>query len=144
MEKTNSRYTYVTFGNEVIELAAAALAAKLIDGTAAARLTEKATALVGTQTKKAEYNKANPKKTAPKGASEKTQATANALAALLTAEPMTAAELNEIGGTEFTALQVANAMKFIPNAESVKVIRDSVNAKGLKAQKEYTAYKLAE
>lgn len=138
MAKTNSRYTYVTFGNDVLAL----LAGEGTTGTAE-QIAEKAKALIATQEKKAVYNANNPKKTAPKGASEKTQATANAIAEILpnnAENAMTTAEINEMLGTEFTALQVANAVKFIPNWQREKVIRDTVNAKGLKAQKEYTGY----
>lgn len=141
--KNSSRYTYVSFANEVIALVTGELE---VTPEIAKRITEKAEALRGTQEKKAAYNAANPKKTAPKGASEKTQATANAIAAILptTAEnAITTAEINETLGTEFTALNVANAVKFIPNAQRAKVIRETVNAKGLKAQKEYTGYFVA-
>lgn len=142
MAKTNSRYTYQMFAQEVIQIVAGELA---VTPEVALRVTEKAQALAGTQAKKAEYNKLNPKKAAPKGASEKTQATANAISAILTADnALTTADINELLGTEFSALQVANAVKFIDGATSQKVIRETVNAKGLKAQKEYTAYVKAE
>src|SRR5215510_11690691 len=130
----STKYTYVTFANEAIALA---------NGTPltdVARFIEKATALIATQESKSAYNKANPKKSTAKGASEDTKAKAAQIAGVLNTEPLTASDINELLGTEYTALQVANAVKFIEGATSTKVIRESVNAKGLKAQKEYTAY----
>ena len=53
---------------------------------------------------------------------------------------MTAAEINKALGADYTALQVANAVKFIEGIQSCKVVRDTVNGKGLRQQKEYTAY----
>lgn len=141
MEKknTNARYTYITFAEEV----KAILEGKIeITAEVKARVAEKADALIATQTAKKDYNAANPKKSTAKGASAETQAKATQIATILDGEPKTAAEINELLGTEYTALQVANAVKFIEGAKSEKVIRDSVNAKGLKSQKEYTAYTL--
>lgn len=129
-----TKYTYVTFAQEAIALANG----EAITDTA--RFIEKANALIATQTNKAAYNAANPKKTAAKGASADTQAKAAQIGAILDTTPKTAAEINALLGTDYTALQVANAVKFIEGATSVKVIRESTNAKGLKSQKEYTAY----
>jgi hypothetical protein len=137
MANTNSRYTYVDFANEVI----AALTGELeVTADVAKRICEKADALRISHENKAAYNKANPKKSTAKGASADTQAKADAIAGVLSATPMTASDINEALGTDFTALQVANATKFIPGVTSQKVIRDTVNGKGLRAQKEYTAY----
>lgn len=138
----NTRYTYVSFGNEVVDVVASALTNKLIDAMQAERMIDKANALIATQEKKSTYNAANPKKSTPKGASEKTQAVANALASVLTDIPMTTAELNEALGTTYTPLQVSNAIKFVPNWAKETVVRDVVSPKGLKSQKEYTAYKV--
>ena len=55
---------------------------------------------------------------------------------------MTAAEINAALGTDYTALQVANAVKYIEGAKASKVIRKTTNAKGLTAEKEYTAYSI--
>lgn len=136
----NSKYTYVAMANEVISVlnGETAITPELV-----ARATEKLNALIATQTAKSAYNAANPKKTAPKGASEQTKANGELIGSVLGASPETAKTASEINaelGTDFTALQVANAMKFLDGAVSVKVIRETVNAKGLKSQKEYTAY----
>lgn len=136
-KNTTSRYTYISLGQDVI----AVLEGKLeVTDEVRTRMVEKAKALIDTQTTKKEYNAKNPKKSTAKGASEETKAKANAIAQVLTDVPMTGAEINSAIGAEYTALQVANACKFIPGVESVKVIRDTVNTKGLKSQKEYTAY----
>lgn len=137
MEKTTSKYTYAKFAEDVIRVAngEVQLTAEL-----SARLTAKANDLLTAQVKKAEYNAAHKSTKTPKGASAETKAKADAIAAVLSATPMTAAEISAAVGTEYTALQVANAVKYIDGAKSCKVIRDTVNAKGLKAQKEYTAY----
>jgi hypothetical protein len=55
---------------------------------------------------------------------------------------VTANDMNALG-IDLTALQVANAVKFIEGAVSVKVVRATVTKNGLKAEKLYTAYYLA-
>jgi hypothetical protein len=139
MANKNSRYTYVNFANDVIRITNG----ETLTAEELTRIREKAGDLLTTQNNKAEYNKANPKKATAKGASEATQANANAIGAILPNDSdnaMTAADINTALGTEFTALQVANAVKFIDGATSTKVIRETVNGKGLKAEREYTAY----
>lgn len=137
MNKTNTKYTYATFATDVI-----ALLNGEIEVTPELRenMRNKASDLLEAQLKKAEYNATHKSSRTPKGASEDTKAKTAAIAKVLTAEPMTTAEINTALGTAFTALQVANAVKYIPNIKTCKVIRDSVNSKGLKAQKEYTGY----
>lgn len=139
-KNTNARYTYISFAEEVQAIVNGKLT---VTDEIRARVNEKAQALIDTQTSKKTYNAEHPKKSTAKGASADTQAKADAITAVLpdnADNAMTAAEINAELGTEYTALQVANAIKFIEGATSIKVIRDSVNAKGLKAQKEYTAY----
>jgi hypothetical protein len=131
---TNNRYTYVNFAQEAIALANGETINDI------ARFIAKANDLQATQEAKAAYNKANPKKATAKGASDETKAKAAQIGAILTNAPKTAAEINAELGTEYTALQVANAVKFIDGARSEKVIRETVNAKGLRSQKEYTGY----
>jgi hypothetical protein len=132
----NTRYTYITFANDVLAIVnGAEVTAEIKE-----RVTLKANDLIATQTAKAEYNKANPKKSTAKGASEATKANGAVILSVLTAEPMTASEICAVAGVELTALQVANAVKFLEGVQSAKVIRETVNAKGLRAQKEYTAY----
>ena len=139
-KNTTARYTYITFAEEVKALIEGKLE---ITAEVAARITEKADALIATQESKAAYNAKNPKKTAAKGASETTKANANMIMAILgDTEDVarTGADINNELGTNFTALQVANACKFIPDIRSCKVVREVTNSKGLKAEKLYTAY----
>lgn len=131
---TNTKYTYIDFANEAIALAKGEPIKDI------KVFIEKAEALLATQESKKEYNAKNPKKATAKGASEETRTKANAIQSVLTAEPMTATEINKALNADYTALQVANAVKFIDGVQSTKVIRETVNAKGLKQQKEYTAY----
>lgn len=139
MTKTNSRYTYAMFASEVISIVHGEieLSADVVE-----RVTAKALDLANAQARKAEYNATHPKKSSAKGASAETKAKADAIAKVLTVEPMTAAEINTALGTDYTALQVANAIKFVDGAKSCKVIRKTTNAKGLTAEKEYTAYSI--
>ena len=137
MNKTNSRYTYAQFATEVIALLNGEIE---ITEAVKERMTDKASDLLATQTRKAEYNATHPKKSTAKGASEATKAKAEAIAKVLTSEPMTAKEINEALGADYTALQVANAVKFIPGVTASKVIRKATNSKGLTSEKEYTAY----
>ena len=65
---------------------------------------------------------------------------AKAIAKVLGSEPVTAREINAALGTDYTALQVANAVKYIPGAESCKVWRMVTNGKGEKVDREYNAY----
>ena len=134
---TTSKYTYKQFGLDIIALAKGELE---LTPEVSIRLMEKAQALVNAQESKAAYNAAHPKKSTAKGASAATMEKANAIKSVLTASPMTAVEINAALGTDYTALQVANAVKFIEGIQSCKVVRDTVNGKGLRQQKEYTAY----
>ena len=138
-KNTTARYTYITFAEEVKALIEGKLE---ITVEVAARITEKADALIATQENKAAYNAKNPKKTAAKGASAETQAKADQIKAILTDVPKTGAEINAELGTDYTALQIANAVKFIPGVKSEKVVRETTSSKGLKAEKLYTAYTL--
>ena len=137
MTKTNSRYTYAQFATEVIGIVHGEieLSAEVIE-----RVTAKANDLANAQAKKSAYNATHPKKNTAKGASPATKEKAENIAKALTADPKTTAEINAELGTDYTALQVANAVKFIEGVQSTKVIRKTTNAKGLTAEKEYTAY----
>lgn len=75
----------------------------------------------------------------PLQATEK-RARVQAIAKVLRSEPMTMREINAALGTDYTALQVANAVKYIPGAESCKVWRMVTNSRGEKVEREYTAY----
>lgn len=137
MPTATSKYTYTDFASDVIKLANGEIE---LTADLSAKLTAKATDLRTSQMKKAEYNATHKSTKAPKGASAETMNKANAIGKVLSNNPMTAAEISAVVGTEYTALQVANAVKYIDNVKSCKVVRETVNAKGLKAQKEYTAY----
>ena len=65
---------------------------------------------------------------------------AKAIAKVLGSEPMTMMEINAALGTDYGALQVSNAVKYIPGAESCKVWRMVANRRGEKVEREYTAY----
>jgi hypothetical protein len=136
---TNSKYTYKQFGLDIIALAKGELE---LSPEVAMRLMEKAQALVNAQESKAAYNATHPKKSTAKGASAATMEKANAIKSVLTASPMTAAEINAALGTDYSALQVANAVKYIEGVTSEKVVRTVTNSKGLTSQKEYTGYKV--
>ena len=137
MNKTSSRYTYADFAAEVISIVKGDTE---ITDAVRDRVIEKALALSLAQANKAAYNAAHPKAGKAKGASAETQAKADAIKGILTDDPMTAAEINAALGTDYTALQVANAAKYIDGIRSTKVIRPFVNGKGLRSEKEYTAY----
>lgn len=136
---TNSKYTYKQFGLDIIALAKGELE---LTPEVSIRLMEKAQALVNAQESKAAYNATHPKKSTAKGASAATMEKANAIKSVLTASPMTAAEINAALGTDYSALQVANAVKYIEGVTSEKVVRTITNSKGLTSQKEYTGYKV--
>ncbi len=130
-------YTYAMFASDVIAILDGD---KELTAELTALMRDKASDLLDQQVKKAAYNAAHPKKNAAKGASAETQAKANTIAKVLSVKPMTAAEISAACGVDYTALQVANACKYIEGVKSCKVIRQTVNAKGLKSEKEYTAY----
>ena len=136
---TTSKYTYKQFGLDIIALAKGELD---MTPEVALRLMEKAQVLVNAQESKAAYNATHPKKSTAKGASAATMEKANAIKSVLTASPMTAAEINAALGTDYTALQVANAVKYIEGVTSEKVVRTVTNSKGLTSEKEYTGYKV--
>ena len=134
---STKKYSYAQFAADVISL---------LDGQKAltelptASMRDKAVALANAQETKRQYNAAHPRKSSSNGPSGDTQSRAAEIATVLGSEPMTAAEINKALGTEYTALQVANACKYIPECKSCKVVRSTINGKGLKADKEYTAY----
>lgn len=135
----NTRYTYAAYAKEVIAIVNGEIE---VTDEIRTRVAEKSAALLAAQEAKAAYNATHPKKNTAKGASEATKEKAAAIQGALTATPMTAAEINAALGTDYTALQVANAVKYIEGVKASKVIRKTTNAKGLTAEKEYTAYSI--
>lgn len=132
-----NKYTYAQFAHDVIACLDGKI--KMTDETAK-NMRSKAEDLLAQQIKRAEYSATHPSTKKPKGASAETMEKAGIIKGVLSATPMTANEISKACGVEYTALQVANAVKFISGVQSCKVVRDTINAKGLKAQKEYTAY----
>lgn len=132
-----SRYTYSLFATDVLALLQGE---KSLGELPIASMVAKAQDLLAAQETKKAYNAAHPRKSTAKGPGTDTQARATEIAGVLTGTPMTAAEINAALGTDYTALQVANACKYIEGVVSSKVIRTTTNGKGLRADKEYTAY----
>ncbi len=73
--------------------------------------------------------------------SEETAARARIIEPVLSAVPMTAAEINAALGTDYTALQVAVAVKLIPGVGTTTVKR-RISTGGVNTEKDYTAYYL--
>lgn len=67
---------------------------------------------------------------------------AKAIAGVLSAAPMTAAEINAALGTDYTPLQIANAVRRISGASAGREVRMTVGANGLRREKEYAVYAL--
>ena len=65
---------------------------------------------------------------------------AHKIAAVLSSTPMTVLEINAALYSDYTALQVANAVRLIPEAGTCKVRRMVTNSRGEKVEREYTAY----
>lgn len=65
---------------------------------------------------------------------------AKAIARVLGSEPMTMREINAALGADYGALQVSNAMRSIPGAESCEVLRTVTNSRGEKVERVYAAY----
>lgn len=141
MEKNVKRYTYTDLANDVINLLDALDGEIEMDEAHAEAMRNKAIDLLRTQENKAQYN-ATHKKPSAKGASAETKAKAEAVAKVLTSVPQTTAEINEKLNTSYNPLQIANAVKYVPNVKTSKVIRTMTNSKGLKCEKEYTAYSI--
>ena len=101
---------------------------------------EKVEAKLAQLEKRKEYAATHKKPAKAKGPSDATKARADQIAAILSAEPLTTAEINQVLGTNYSALQVSSAMKFVDNVKTQKVIRMTEDSKGMKAEKPYTAY----
>ena len=64
------------------------------------------------------------------------------IAGVLSAAPMTAAEINAALGTDYTPLQISNAIQRISGASAGREVRMTVGANGLRREKEYAVYTL--
>jgi len=78
----------------------------------------------------------------PSSSNAEYQEMAKAIAAVLSHEPMTAAEINTALEKEYSPLQISNAVKFISGAAATKVRRMVRNTRGFQVEKEYAAYYL--
>lgn len=91
-----------------------------------------------------QYPQPQPKPTEPTsriaGASQRTLEIATDIANVLYSDPMTPVEINRALGMDYTALQIANAAKYIPDAASVRVYRVVADKNGDPELKQYTAY----
>ena len=67
---------------------------------------------------------------------------AKAIAGVLSAAPMTAAEINAALGTDYTPLQISNAMQRISGASAGREVRMTVGASGRRREKEHAVYTL--
>lgn len=130
-------YTYSNFASDVIALADGILE---MTPELAEKMRAKAADLLATQATKAAYNAAHPSKSKAKGAGEATKALAEEIEGVLSSTPMTGMEIAHALRKELNALQIANAVKYIPNVKKSIVIRTTTNAKGLKAEKQYAGY----
>lgn len=138
MAEKKERYTDAMLYNDLVQIVDAADLEEAKRNAIIEKLLKKQEQVA----KRAEYSKEHRKPTASK-VTEATKAIAAEIGAILTDTPMTTAEINEILGTDYTALRVANAAKFIPGAVTAKVVRPTVNKAGLRSEKDYTAYFLA-
>lgn len=146
-EKKNTRYTYSQFAEDVLELI------ECVDilefGMDYEKMSEKARALIEQQERKKAYNANKRAENAgkPKELSDKMK---DLIALIKPVIPkgidnaVTGADINRITGSDLYAMQISNACTHIPNCQKTKVIREVENNKGLKQQKEYTAYYIAE
>ena len=79
-------------------------------------------------------------KSASRSASGDAAAKAQKIEGVLSILPMTAKEINAALGTDYTALQIANAVKFIPSACTAKAFRIETDKDGNPTLREFTAY----
>ncbi len=128
-------YTDKEFYNDIIAL----IAESDLDDVIAGAMTAKARKKLEQVEHRAEYS-ATHRKPATSKVSTATKEGAAEIGAILTAEPMTATEINEVLGTDYTALRVANLCKYIPGVVTSKVRRMTTDKKGLAVEREYTAY----
>ena len=78
----------------------------------------------------------------PSGASADVAEKARKIASVLSLSPMTARDINAALNSDYTALQIANAAKFILGVGTVKVPCVETDRQGELVIKEYTAYYL--
>jgi len=146
----STKLTYKLFAELAILLAQAVVNGTEfeVDGFDYDLFIEKAESLIAREDKKSEYSRANKKPTESK-VSDTTKANAKAILSVLSAEPITTAEINKALGAEFEPLTVSNAIRYIEReigivkskkVEEVIRIKDGVKCKD---QSPKTAYALA-
>lgn len=128
-------YTYIDFSNDIIAMAKG----EEMTQEQISNIIEKAEKLKLSAINKANYS-ATHKSPSKSKVSEETKDLINKIQSILTRSPQTATDISEKLQIELTPLRVANCIKYIPNVTKTKVIRSTINSKGLKADKEYTAY----
>jgi len=142
MAKTNSKYTFVTFGKEAIALASG----NVPENFNAERFITKAQAIITQNEKKAEYNATKEK--ISKVSPETLQKAEQIKAVLRTDIAITAEEINAKLNTDYSGMAIAGAAKYIPNIviTTVKVPKTEYTKTGKTKQveKEYNGYKLAD
>ena len=79
-------------------------------------------------------------KSASRSASGDAAERAQKIEGVLSILPMTAKEINAALGTDYTALQIANVVKFIPSACTAKAFRIETDKDGNPTLREFTAY----
>ena len=131
-------YTYIDFSNDIIAMAKG----EEMTQEQILNIIEKAEKLKLSAINKANYS-ATHKSPSKSKASEETKDLINKIQSILTTSPQTATDISKKLNIELTPLRVANCIQYIPNVTKTKVIRSTINSKGLKADKEYTAYMIA-
>lgn len=131
-----TKFSYVDYATTLLDL----IANDKIEADEATitLLSEKTNALLASSQNRAEYAAAHPRK--PKGASPETLEKAESIKAILKDVPLTTDDINTALGANFTPLQVANLMKYIPDVKKTTIVRAKKNSKGLMTEKEYAGY----
>lgn len=132
----NKTYTDKQFFMDVLDLIEEAD----LDDVTRGAMVAKATGKLEQLEKRAEYAASHKKPSQAKGPSAATKERAALIESILTHDPVTTADINRILGTEFSALQVSGALKFVDNVKSKKVVRMVEDSKGLKTERQYTGY----
>jgi len=129
-------FTKVDFANSVIALVNGDVE---LTKELAENMLDKANALLASEANRKAYAETH-KTSKAKGAGEKTKALIAELTKVLDKTPKTSAEISKELGRDISALNIANATKYMENVDKTKVVRTTINTKGLKSEKEYTAY----
>lgn len=105
------------------------------------QLIKTAERLIEREERKAEYQKG---KAAKSRVSDTTLTNAKRIELILSTDPLTGAEIAEKLGEAWTALQISNYIRYIPNCERVRVSRTVKTGMDRVVTREYSAYKITE